>query len=189
MKCFPIFLLLIAVHFNAFAQNDAIKAVSGIIVKVETDSALAWVHVINKRTYQGDISDVSGHFMIFAQPGDTLQFSSIGFLDVQYVVDSIELIQVEMALDVTSLPEQIIYAIPKNLLALKQAMNNLVIRDSTDVFKENMAKAGFKAPPIHPVKPKVTPLNPISFFYDKVIEKIKERKIKTGALDEMPKLE
>ncbi len=52
-----------------------------------------------------------------------------------------------------------------------------------------MEKAGFKAPPINPVKPKATPLNPISFFYDKVIEKIKERKIKKDKIEDLPKLE
>jgi hypothetical protein len=188
MKSIAIMLLL-TLAFNLNAQNGASKEIIGIIVQANSDSVLAYVHVINKRTLQGDVSDELGRFIVLALSGDTLRFSSIGYKELLYVVSSDSIIQVEMVLDVTILPEQIVYALPKNLLTLRQALNHLVIHDSTDVFKENMEKAGFKAPPIHPVTPKVTALNPISFFYDKVVEKIKERKIKSDLFEIAPKLE
>lgn len=189
MKQLAFLLTIIFIYGFSFAQNDTKFDIDGIIVKVDTDSALAYVHIINKEHSNGAISDELGRFSIQASIGDTLLFSSIGYQDFTYIVDSIYIIKVELAVDVTMLPEQVILPIPKNVLLLRQAMSQLEIRDSTDILKENMEKAGFKAPPVHPVKPKVTPLNPIHFFYEKVVEKIKEKKIKKDKVGDMPKLE
>jgi len=189
MKQLTILFSLLTLYGFLNAQNDTKQIIDGIIVKVATDSALAYVHIINKEHSNGAISDELGRFSIQASIGDTLQFSSIGYQDLSYIVDSNLIIKVELSVDVTMLPEQVILPLPKNILLLRRAITELEIRDSTDLLKENMEKAGFKAPPVHPVKPKVTPLNPIHFFYEKVVEKIKERKIKKDKVDDMPKLE
>ena len=52
----------------------------------------------------------------------------------------------------------------------------LDIKDQSDTLIANMEKAGFKKPPVHPTPPPPSILNPISFFYDKVIKKMQDKK-------------
>ncbi len=169
------------------AQNDTLIQLAGIIVEAENDSMpLPYAHVINANTNRGTISDAEGIFTITGYVGDTIEFSSIGFQDNTYVIQSEQIIKVEMVIDIHTLPDQIIKPMPKNLSSLRLAIKNLEIKTSTDTLLANMEKAGFKKPPAYPSPPKPSIANPISLFYDKVIKKVQEKKKKKGV---MPKLE
>ncbi|MEZ5002185.1 MAG: carboxypeptidase-like regulatory domain-containing protein [Chitinophagales bacterium] len=181
---------MVASTGRSLAQNDNLVQLSGIVLQAGSDSiAIPYAHIVNLRNNRGTITDADGIFVFTIQKGDTIQFSSIGYQHQIYVATSSEFLQIELMIDVHSLPEQVVRPMPKTLTALRQAMANLEIKDETDTLIANMEKAGFKAPPVHPTPPPPTILNPLSFFYDKVIQKIQERKKKTKMLDEMPRLE
>ena len=163
---------------------------SGIVLEAGSDSSgLPYVTIINLKNNRGTITDADGIFVFTIMKGDTVQFSSIGYQKQIYVAESSQFIQIEMVIDMHTLPTQVVRPMPKTISALRQAMANLEIRDATDTLIANMAKAGFKAPPVHPTPPPPTIMNPISFLYEKVFKKIQEKKKKTKMLDEMPRLE
>ena len=90
---------------------------SGVVVAAEDLQPIPYTSVIIKNTRYGTIADNLGYFSFVAQNGDTIQFSSVGFKTVQFIipdtlVDSrYSLIQV-MQSDTVNLPETVIYPWP-----------------------------------------------------------------------------
>lgn len=72
----------------AFSQIDTnLVRLSGIITSSSEGDQLPFVHIVNKRTRKGTISDTIGLFHIRIQPNDTLVFRSLGFEDNLLVLD------------------------------------------------------------------------------------------------------
>ncbi|MDN5200463.1 carboxypeptidase-like regulatory domain-containing protein [Fulvivirgaceae bacterium BMA10] len=56
---------------------------SGKILNKEDQTPVPGVHIINKRSKRGTVSDISGNFHLTLRRSDTLIFSSVGFLSHQ----------------------------------------------------------------------------------------------------------
>ena len=97
---FSVILLLTMVTSLAFGQ----VRISGIIVDSMSFKSLPNVHIKNKRTQSGLVSDENGFFKISAQPFDTLVFSAVGYFPLEFpVLTDEEDILIMMAEEVTYL--------------------------------------------------------------------------------------
>jgi hypothetical protein len=85
------FLILIIIIFASaglsLAQTDSLQIkLAGIICTNDTSKPPAYVHIINKRTGAGVISDSLGIFKIKIYKTDSLIFKSLGFADKIFTV-------------------------------------------------------------------------------------------------------
>ncbi len=71
-------LLLLLIAQLSFGQLHNIEII-GEIHDPEANEAVAYVHIVNLRTNQGEVSNSEGRFWIDMQKTDTLLFSAIGF--------------------------------------------------------------------------------------------------------------
>ncbi len=77
-----IVVILSWISLHAIGQADtSIIRLSGIVNSSNVQMELPYVHIINKRTGMGTITDTMGLFHIKLKQGDTLIFRSIGFED------------------------------------------------------------------------------------------------------------
>ena len=74
----PFYCLLALLSFSASAQLP--KPLSGRIRRYQSSEVLAGVTVINRTKATTNRSDLGGNYRIVARPGDTLLFSSAGYL-------------------------------------------------------------------------------------------------------------
>lgn len=90
---------------------------SGVVVDADSLQPVPFTAVIIKNTYRGTFADVSGYFSFVAQPGDTIQFTTLGYKDNSFIIpDTLKetrysLIQL-MQRDTMELKEAVIYPWP-----------------------------------------------------------------------------
>lgn len=90
-----IFVLLIG-SLKCLAQiqktdsKDFKSDLAGIILETEEAEALPYVHIFNKNTHKGTISDLSGSFSIAFDPADTIVFSAVGFENYTFTIPNSE---------------------------------------------------------------------------------------------------
>ncbi len=105
---------------SPYASNssDSVRFVqlTGIII---TDSMMRvpFAKVVDLSTRRGTIADYYGYFALVVHPGDTIQFSSLGFKKKQYIVpDSTKLAEISlvqlMTEDTIMLPKVTVYPWP-----------------------------------------------------------------------------
>lgn len=90
MMRYGLTLLFLLFFANAFAQSEAGKKlvqVSGIITDVDSNAVVPYVTITN-HTNNGQryAANYQGYFSIIAHPGDTLEFSAIGFANKKLVL-------------------------------------------------------------------------------------------------------
>ena len=78
------------------------------IVKDDVGFPLMGAGVLVKGTTRGCVSDLDGNYVIEAQPGDILVFTSLGFADQEVKVGSTREINVDMATDIHLLEEVVV---------------------------------------------------------------------------------
>jgi hypothetical protein len=111
-------LLLICGIISAQKSNPKVIQLSGIVVTGDSLSPVAFAGVYaSSRAFQGSATDYFGFFSIAAEEGDTIIFTSIGFIEGQYVVpdsltsNRLSLVQF-MRRDTVELPMTFIYPWP-----------------------------------------------------------------------------
>ena len=83
MKIFYLFLPILFFSSHIFAQNE----VKGVIIDLQTQELLPFVHIVNLSKKKGVISDELGAFKISnLDAGDTLSFSSISYEKKNFIV-------------------------------------------------------------------------------------------------------
>jgi len=98
-------------------QSQNVIQFSGIIVTGDSLQPVPYTSIAVKNTHRGTMSDYFGFFSLVAQEKDTVQFTSIGFKEAQFVIpDSLteskySLIQILMP-DTITLPEATVYPWP-----------------------------------------------------------------------------
>ncbi|MGK7391462.1 MAG: carboxypeptidase-like regulatory domain-containing protein [Candidatus Cyclobacteriaceae bacterium M2_1C_046] len=73
----------------AKAQKDSPEKsilLAGVVMDLQERFALPFVNVKVKNTYYGTATDISGYFSIFISPGDTLEFSHLGYKDASFIM-------------------------------------------------------------------------------------------------------
>jgi hypothetical protein len=82
------FFIVITFLFGANAQITDIIQVKGMVVNIHFEP-ISFVHILIINKKRGTVSDESGKFDFFAEKGDTLQFSSIGYKKSSYYIPTI----------------------------------------------------------------------------------------------------
>ena len=78
MKRIVLFICSLAIFQHALAQN---LTVTGQVICADDNYPLPGVSVVVKGTTQGAFTDVDGNYTITVKTGQTLVFSSIGFME------------------------------------------------------------------------------------------------------------
>ena len=70
------------------AQDTALKSlrVTGVVMDSEDKSSLPYVNILITGTQYGTSTDNNGYFSIFINPGDTLEFSYIGYKKAVFIM-------------------------------------------------------------------------------------------------------
>lgn len=80
--------------FIIFSLPTYGQELSGTILDKQTKETVSEVHVINKRTYEGTVTNRNGEFLIKLKFGDTIVFSNISFKYLYFVYnDSASLLE------------------------------------------------------------------------------------------------
>lgn len=65
--------------FSSFLTAQATEQINGWVLDGKTKETVPGVHVINKRTLKGTISDADGYFELGLEKGDSILFSNIAY--------------------------------------------------------------------------------------------------------------
>lgn len=81
-------ILLLAMGSAAQAQRQARSSVllTGVVMDADQQQPLPYVNIRLGNTNYGTATDSNGHFTLFVNPGDSLEFSSIGYRDEVFVM-------------------------------------------------------------------------------------------------------
>ncbi len=119
---------------------------SGLVMTGDSLKAVPYTTIRVKNTRRGTISDFHGFFSITVRERDTLQFSSIGFKEVLYVVSDTltssrySTIQL-MTRDTIHLPETVIYPWPTREQFRYAFLNTEIPDDDLDRAMRNLERA------------------------------------------------
>lgn len=101
-----IFILFLFFSFSTlFAQDDV--TVTGQVAD-ELGVSLPGVSVLEKGTTNGTITDIDGNYSLSVKQGSILQFSFIGFLTEEFVVEQSKTLSVTLKEDVVGLEEVVV---------------------------------------------------------------------------------
>jgi hypothetical protein len=83
-------LVILFFSAGAFAQQNAAEKkliqFSGIITDADSNNVVPYVTISNISTKQAFAANYQGYFSFIAHPGDTLQYSAVGFTKVELVI-------------------------------------------------------------------------------------------------------
>ena len=83
--------------------------ISGKVTSAEDNTGLPGVNVLIKGTSQGTITDIDGNFRISVTVGDTLMFSSVGYLSEEVpIVNNQTFLSISLVPDITQLEEMVV---------------------------------------------------------------------------------
>ncbi|HXB10966.1 MAG TPA: carboxypeptidase-like regulatory domain-containing protein, partial [Bacteroidia bacterium] len=135
---------------NAQPKRHQLVSFSGIALEKQSLQPVPFTAIIIKGTSHGTICDYSGYYSFVAQPGDTIEFSAIGYRMSPYFIpdtlstDRYSLIHL-MDKDTANLKEVKIYPWPSKE-SFVEAFKRLDLPDNDmDRAKRNLALAQRKA--------------------------------------------
>jgi hypothetical protein len=145
------YLILFFSPLFAFSQEGKKVYIqfSGVVVDGEDLQPVPYTNVIIKNTYRGTVCDFYGFFSIVAQRNDTIEFSSVGYKKVQFVIpDSLEedrysLIQMLFS-DTIMLREAVIYPWPTKEQFKDAFLSLRIPDDDLDRARRNLSYAELK---------------------------------------------
>ena len=144
--------LLTIVGQRAGAQNPLDKDLiqfSGVVVTADSLIPIPFTNIIIKNSHRGTVSDYYGYFSFVAEKNDTIEFSSIGFKNIEYVIpDSLNsnrysLIQ-QMTQDTIFLREAVIYPWPTKEQFRAAFMALELPEDPKEIAMKNLDRAEMK---------------------------------------------
>ncbi len=71
---------------HAQVENKKLVQLSGVVVTGDSLSPVPYTGLMIKNSNRGTVSDFYGFFSIVAQPGDEIEFSSIGYKKISYKI-------------------------------------------------------------------------------------------------------
>ncbi|MBL3658081.1 carboxypeptidase-like regulatory domain-containing protein [Fulvivirga sediminis] len=171
-------ILLLTTGLFAYSQNSNIE-ITGRIIEAESNSAVPFVHVVNKTSNKGVVSNTEGRFWITMDKTDTLVFSSIGFEPYAYTIkENVQTNKIDLTIELNTSTMELqpvkVFAY-RDEKALKQAILNM----QTPIVKDNETSVMLNTP----TRPKWTQPEggvsiggPFSAIYNKVSKEAKEKK-------------
>lgn len=192
-----LFTLIVLSSTHLMGQADSSKArlvsLSGLVVDMETTEPLPYVNVYVLGQNRGTVTTANGFFSLVVKGNDSLLFSYIGYRQKVYVVpDSLERTRESMIVlletDTVKLGEAVVYPWPTRE-QFKEAFLAIEVKETEHPMQQYLEFAGIN-PNLVPVDVPISPImNPVSFVYENIILKIKERMPKRKKAGELPKFE
>ncbi len=143
--CCAFWLSLDAQQAGSRGGGDVVQ-LTGVVVTADSLHSIPYTHIAVKGSRRGAIADYHGFFSMVARKGDTIQFTSVGFEPVLFVLpDTLSgkrysLMQV-MQVDTFTLSETVIYPWP-TVEQFKRAFVELDIPDDDlERARKNLAMA------------------------------------------------
>ena len=134
---------------TAQPSNDNLVQFSGVLLTKDSLAAIPFANIIIRDSHRGTISDYYGYFSFVAQPGDTIEFSSVGYKPAFFVIpDSLNrnlysLIQM-MDRDTIILQEAVIYPWPTKEQFRQAFLDLRLPEDDKQRAERNLARADMK---------------------------------------------
>ena len=146
MKKYFALVVLALITLPAFAQKQKALQLSGVVMTDDDrPQFIPFAHVIIKSRGMGTTTSSDGFFSIAVMPGDTVQFSCIGFKrDKFYISKDLDdekgyLVQIILARDTTLLQEVVIYPWPSPDQLKYELLNMRVPTTELDIAQRNLA--------------------------------------------------
>ena len=79
-------LLLFGMHVAAQERINKSILLTGVVLDAEDGAELPFVNVRIRNSFYGTATDVNGYFSLFITPGDTIEFSSVGYEDASFIM-------------------------------------------------------------------------------------------------------
>jgi hypothetical protein len=150
MKKVYLYALFLSAPFAAHAQFDKLKdsvvQLYGVIMTADSLKAIPLVSVVVKGRNQGTYSNDQGVFSIVVLKGDEIEFSSIGYKTIDYIIrdtvhgNQISLIQL-MVTDAKYLAATIIKPRPTREQFERDFVNSKVPDDNIEIARQNTEAA------------------------------------------------
>ncbi len=123
------------VFSSLFGQDKGGGQLYGIVTN-ERGKVLNNVHVIDRSTFIGTTTNVSGNYDILVNENDTVIFSYLGFKSEEFIVPAFFKegsfrLDIKMAMDTILLQSAVIYPFPANAAALEKDLLTIEIPDTT----------------------------------------------------------
>jgi hypothetical protein len=188
-----IILLLILLFLKlatAFSQVPVYQ-VSGIAADAQYKFPLPYTALFVEGTGRATMASAEGFFSIAVSPGEKITFSRVGYLPKSYIVpDSLTAdivsIGVFMYQDTVELSTIEIYPWPTRD-EFHDAFVSLQLQEEEKLLQENFPGINFF--PADTVPPEPTWRNPVSFFYENVVQPIEYNRKKKKKAKELPRWE
>ncbi len=187
MRLFLSLLFLLAIlPEEVWSQNQpGTIELTGQIINQETSEPVPFVHIINKGSQVGTVSNAQGRFWMKLTPSDTLTFSAIGFEPYYfYLKDEVvsSRVEVKITLNTSTMELQPVKVFAfRDEESLKQAILDMDVTTTED--KERIELPGFYYGPMKPYKPSAFG-SPISFIAGMFSKENKEQKLLEKARQE-----
>ncbi len=135
--------LLFFVAHSGFSQNQRrIIQLSGIILAGDSINVVPGAHIYVPKAGRGTTSNTTGFFSLPVQTGDSVVFTSVGFVRRHMIVaDSspeFSTVIIEMTEDVTRLPEVTIFPFPTEEIFKEAILAMNIPMDENGVDKKNL---------------------------------------------------
>ena len=172
---------------QTLAQSGDLIQVSGLVYETNTKIPVNSANIFIAGSNRGTVTTSNGFFSLVATPQDTIVITAVGFKRKKFIVpeeiSSLRLvIEINLDVDTIMLEEAIIYPWPSKD-QFKEAFLSMEVEE--DKERAQFERAGFIfLDTIYPVEPSI--MNPVSFIYENVIEKINERKPKKKKAAQLP---
>ncbi|MGX5818479.1 carboxypeptidase-like regulatory domain-containing protein [Chitinophaga lutea] len=165
-----LFRYLVALMFfvvAAFQDAAAQVRITGMVSDADTRTGLPAVSIWNKRSGYGTVSSETGRFFIEAMPGDSIEFSMLGYVREQIVASAISFTQ-----NVT---------LKRQMIGLQgvSVKGRIYVRDSLAMRDEYRRYFDYKRPGAMDVL-KTLPSNPVTALSYLVPSRARKRKEKFG---------
>src|SRR5690606_4302019 len=133
-----IFILFVFCVTESYAQVDASSgeiSIFGLIVSSDEAEEIPYVHILNKNSNKGAISNLAGEFLIKVNKLDTLIFTAVGFENYLFSLSNVEITSDTYALQIalnqsTQLLSPVSIFAFKDESAFKNDILNLKLEDS-----------------------------------------------------------
>lgn len=174
-KFLLILFFVAAFGLQSYAQENFEIEITGTILDADTQEPVPYVHVINKNSRKGTVSNTEGRFWMVMNKMDTVLFSSIGFEPYAFTIkDQVTsnklILTIELNTSTMELQPVKVFAF-KDEHALKKAMLAMEVPIEED--RTRIELPGFYYGPKKEVKPSV--LNPLSLLHNKFSREAKEK--------------
>ena len=128
-KLLKVFLSMMLLLFAVWAQAQTVRGT----VTDENGETLPGVSVLEKGTVNGTVTDIDGNYELSVSQGAILQFSYIGFLTQEFIIEQSRTLNVSMEEDVVGLEEIVVVGIGS--VKVKDLTSSIVTVKSDELVK------------------------------------------------------